>query len=292
MDGEATCVLDAKATLGEGPVWDDRESVLWWVDIDGCAIHRYDPATDLDTHCSVGEKVGAAVPRAKGGLVAAVVNGFVEVDFDKASVNPVVDPEAGSNRNRFNDGKCDPAGRFWAGTMNVDGSGPVGALYRLDADRTVHTMVTGVGTSNGLAWSTDGDTMYYIDTPTRRVDAFDYDVKTGEIRNRRKVVEIPDGQGYPDGMSIDDEGKLWVAHWGGWRVARWDPNTGQKLGEIKLPAAHVTSCAFGGPHRKTLYITTARTGLNEAGLKEQPLAGGVFAIELTVSGPPFVPYAG
>lgn len=292
MKLKADCVLDVKAELGEGPAWDAAAKVLWWVDINRSTIHRYDPATGKDDTYGTGAMVGAVVPRASGGLVTALADGFAFYDTATRKATPIVDPEEDQRANRFNDGKCDPAGRFWAGTMGMDGGKGVGSLYRLDATLKAERMVTGVSCSNGLAWTADAKTMYYIDTPLGTVDAFDFDVDTGSIANRRSVVRIAEGEGHPDGMSIDSEGKLWVAHWGGWQVGRYDPATGKKLGQVDVPAANVTSCAFGGPEGKDLYITTARAGQDEEKLKAQPLAGGLFHVTASVAGPPAAPFAG
>src|SRR5918999_4891566 len=183
--------------------------------------------------------------------------------------------EADISSNRMNDGKCDPAGRFWAGTMAMDGARGRGALYRLDADRSVARMLGAVSVSNGLAWSADSSTMYYIDTPTGSVDAFEFDADAGAISGRRPFVKIDGGDGMPDGMTIDSEGGLWVALWGGGAVHRYDAG-GRLDGIVEVPASLTTSCTFGGSDLGDLYITTASTGLGEAELRDQPLAGSLF----------------
>ena len=275
-------VLDAKATLGEGAIWVAEYQRLFWVDIEGRRIFSYHPATGENHGWDVGQRVGTVVPRARGGLMLALHEGFAEFDPGTGRVTmrprpPEFDPALA----RFNDGKCDPNGRFWAGTMVFDkkqaGELP-GKMYRLDHDGSIHVMWRGVGTSNGIAWSLDRRTLYYIDTALVRVDAFDYDDASGAVARRRPVITIPPGMGRPDGSTLDAEGMLWIAMWDGARVTRWDPDNGRLLQSISLPVARVTSCAFGGPELDTLYITSARLGLTADQLIAQPLAGGLFKV--------------
>lgn len=282
MSDELKLVIDAKAALGEGPCWDDVNKVLYWVDIHGQNLHRYDPATDDNTTYHIGLYIGAAVPSQSGGVVLALQHGFYKFYPESEELKAIVDPESHLPNNRFNDGKCDKAGRFWAGTMHVDGKDKQGALYCLDTDYEVRTMIKDVGISNGLAWSLDHRTMYYIDTPTRQVSAFDYDEETGTIANRRAVIHFDDDRGSPDGMCIDEEGMLWIAEWGGYQVGRWNPDTGELLEVIPIPAAQVTSCAFGGENLDHLYITTAAIGQEDKA--DQPFAGGLFMIKTKVKG--------
>ena len=278
--------LPAEAWLGEGPIWDSRSSCLWWVDIKQGRVHRYDPASGADTFFEVGEDVGTVAVRAAGGLVIATTSGLytcLENGGQRTLLHAVdTDPPGG----RFNDGKADPWGRFWAGTMLDDVDGAC-ALYRLDPDHSLHTMVTGVSCSNGLAWSPDGATMYYIDTKTGGVDAFDHDASTGDLSNRRRLIDID--RGHPDGMTIDADGCLWVALWDGWAVQRFAPD-GRLLTTVEVPAQRVTSCAFGGPSLSTLYLTTARDRLND--FTDQPLAGALFAVDPGVAGLPPGEWAG
>ncbi|HSQ39683.1 MAG TPA: SMP-30/gluconolactonase/LRE family protein, partial [Anaerolineales bacterium] len=188
--------------------------------------------------------------------------------------------------NRFNDGKCDPAGRLLAGTMDMDEKAASGNLYSLEAGKPPRKLLDGIRISNGLAWSPDYRLFYYIDTPTRQVRAFDYDLETGNISKPRVVVEIPSGMGFPDGMTSDMEGRLWIAQWGGSRVSKWNPLTGQKEAEIAVPVPHVTSCVFGGPRRDILFVTTARVGLDKSTLAQNPLSGGLFQIQTQTEGMP------
>lgn len=279
-----------KALLGEGPLWLPENKQLVWVDIEGMQLHLYSPDTGISRAIAVGQRIGAVVPTTDGRMLCALQNGFYYLNMVNESIEPIADPEADLPNNRFNDGKCDPSGRFWAGTMPIGGDDPVGALYRLDQDGTVHKMVTGVGCSNGIGWNLDQTTMYYIDTVTRRIDRFDYEATTGNISNRQTAIPIPENQGYPDGMAVDVEGMLWVAHWGGYCVSRWNPETGECLEKVELPVSQVTSCCFGGEHLDELYITSASVGLSEEQLLKEPLAGSVFKYAPSVRGMPVHKY--
>jgi sugar lactone lactonase YvrE len=279
MASEVELIVDAHALVGEGPIWDEDKQVLYWVDILSNKLYAYDPASGENKTYDVGQHVGTVVPRASGGVMLAVYEGFAAFDLETGQLTMIADPEADLPNNRFNDGKCDPAGRFWAGTMAYTNQSTQGSLYRLDPDMSVRKMVSNIGISNGLAWSHDYQTMYYIDTTAGTVRAFDYDNETGNISRERVIIQVPKGMGGPDGMTIDEEGMLWVAHFGGGRVNRWHPETGEILHTIQLPATQITACAFGGPNLDTLYITSAATNLNETALAEQPHAGGLFALK-------------
>ncbi len=292
MPAEAELVLDARAALGEGAIWHAAKRRLYWVDIDGGSVHEFDPATGHDRAMPVGAKVGAVVPRARGGLMLAVQSGLASFDRESDRLALVATPEADVPGNRFNDGKCDPSGRFWAGTMDAGCAPGRGALYRLDADMSVHRVIGNVSISNGLAWSLDRRVLYYIDSPTAVVAAFDYDDTTGAITRRREVVTVPKKLEAPDGMTIDSEGMLWVAHWGPGAVCRWNPDDGSLLERIDVPAAHVTSCAFGGEDLGDLYITTARADRTEDDLVRQPLCGGLFMVRPGARGVPAFEFAG
>jgi sugar lactone lactonase YvrE len=284
----------APAVLGEGAIWSSAAQRLYWIDITGQRVFTYDPATGENRGCDIGRMVGTVVPRSRGGLMLAVHEGFASLDPESGRVEVwPCPPEHDPRLVRFNDGKCDPSGRFWAGTMAlVKGPKPLGRLYRLDADGSMHVMLEEVGTSNGLAWSLDRRTMYFIDTPLLRVDAFDYDDASGAISNRRTVISIPPGIGRPDGSTLDAEGMLWIAMYDGWSVTRWNPRSGELLQTIRLPVARVTSCAFGGPELDTLFLTSARQKLTEAQLAAQPEAGGLFRVRPGVRGLPACAFRG
>lgn len=286
---QAELLLDAQAALGEGPAWDAKTHTLYWVDILGKRIHA---STDgRDDFLQLDEFVGCVAPRREGGLVAALHASFVTLDGrgdQRAFLASVSEPAT----NRFNDGKCDPAGRFLAGTMDMEEKAASGNLYSLISNSSPRLLISGVRISNGLAWSPDYKIFYYIDTPTRQVRAFDYDLDTGDISNPRVVVEVPASMGWPDGMTSDMEGRLWIALWGGARVSRWDPATGRLEAEVAVPALQTSSCVFGGPRRNILFVTSARHGLDESALAKYPWSGGVFQIQTQTEGMSTFEFAG
>jgi len=288
MEGKLELVIDSKSALGEGAIWHLQNKVLYWVDIDPGLVHAYDPVSGANKTVSVGQPVGTVVPRAKGGVMVALRDGIGALDLKTGKLEIIANPEKDLAGNRFNDGKCDPAGRFWAGTLGKSG----GSLYRMDADLAVKKVFGGVRTSNGIAWSLDKKVMYFIDTPTGEVASFDYDNATGEVSNRRVAVKVPSENGHPDGSTLDVDGNLWVAHWDGWNVTCYDVRTGKSLRSVRMPCARITSCAFGGPDLDILYITSARTGISASDLEKQPLAGGLFRIRPGVRGIPAPEFIG
>lgn len=285
-------VVDIRAKIGEGPCWDTENNLLYWVDIMENKIHIHNPKTNENRMIQADQHVGAVVLRQSGGAALAMEHGFYTLDLQTEQFAFIADPETELPNNRFNDGKCDAAGRFWAGTMNYNGVDKSGFLYCLETDHTIRKVVDGVAISNGLGWSLDHKIMYYIDSPTKQVAAYDYDLITAEISNRRIVVIIPEGEGLPDGMAMDAEGMMWVAQWGGYQVSRWNPHTGKQIDKIILPVSQVSSCAFGGEHMDILYITTASIGLNVQSLLTEPLAGSLFSIKTKVKGAPTYKFDG
>ncbi|GAC1446036.1 MAG: SMP-30/gluconolactonase/LRE family protein [Chloroflexota bacterium] len=284
-------IVDAHAVVGEGPVWDSAEGSLVWVDIPAGRVHRYNPRTGENSTITVSQPVGAAVPRASGGLVLAVRDGFAALDTTTGQMQMIADVEADNPKNRMNDGNCDSSGRFWAGTMEFDGAPGQGSLYRLNTDHTVHRVLSDLAISNGIDWSPDNRTMYFVDTRTHGVDVFDYDSQSGAIENRRRLVTIPEDKGSPDGMRVDSEGCLWVALWGGWAVHRYTP-TGELERVVPVPASCVSCCAFGGADLTDLYITTASRDLTPGERKDQPHAGGLFRYRPDVVGKAPFSYGG
>ena len=291
-DIKAQIVLDAKAKLGEGSIWHPKENKLYWVDIEGKSLHIYDPVTNKDKEFALGSRVGTVVPIESGGALVALQSGIHKIDTKTGKLTFISNPLPDTVNLRFNDGKCDPAGRFWIGTLAMDSRRRGAVLWRMDKDKSLHLMLDSVSISNGIVWTADRKTMYYNDTPTGTIQGFDYDDKTGEISNRRVVVRIARGGGSPDGMTIDADGNLWVALWGSGSVGKFDPRTGQLLQKIIVPAPNVSSCAFGGKNLETLYITTARAWVSEEKLKEFPLSGGLFAVKPGVRGVPAEFYKG
>jgi sugar lactone lactonase YvrE len=272
-------VLPHRCLLGEGPVWDEKNQMICWIDIVNGEIHEYSPVEVRHRTIRIDQMIGAITICDDGNFIAALKNGFGFINRENGAGTMTANPETHLPGNRFNDGKCDPAGRFWAGTMSHTDEPEKGSLYIFNNDHSVIKKITPVSISNGLAWSMDHRTFYYIDTPTRTVVSYNYDVKSGEISDKKIIIKIAEEDGYPDGMTIDNEGMLWVAHWDGWQVSRWNPGTGEKLSTIRLPVARVTCCTFGGENFEDLYITSAMRGLTEKELEEQPLAGSLFVIK-------------
>ena len=284
-------VVRKRSRVGEGSIWDAKKSLLYWVDILSGEVCIFDPVTGENRIIQTCQAVGTVVPRANGGLVVALHNGIASLDPESEKLTLIADTEWDIPSNRFNDGKCDPAGRLWAGTMEFGGENGKGALYCFDTDGTVTKKVSPVSISNGIVWSGDQKTMYYIDTPVDNVRAWDFDVETGEIRNERVVIENQ-GSGHFDGMSIDEEDTLWIAMAGGWEVRRFDPGNGQHLESLRLPVSLVTSCAFGGENLDELYITSISQGFTEEQWKEEPLAGSLLRVKVQARGVPSFPYGG
>lgn len=284
----AHAVTATPAWLGESPVWEASTSTLLWVDILRAELHRYAPGDGDAVVTTLDVPLGAVAPRRSGGYVAAAGTGFWLLDGDQVTHLADVDDRG----ERMNDGKCDPAGRFLAGTMTSDRQ-PGAALYSLDhsADGEVRPVLDSVALSNGLGWSPDGGTMYYIDTPTRRVDVFAYDLATGTVGDRRTFVDLSAEQGNPDGLTVDAEGGVWVAMAGGSSVRRFTP-AGRPDHVVEVPAAKVTSVTFGGDDLRDLYITTSTAGMTEQERSAQPEAGLVFRASPGFTGLAASAYAG
>jgi sugar lactone lactonase YvrE len=283
------CVVNQRELLGECPLWDERAQRLWWVDILAPALKQLDPASGAVTQNPLPEAMGSFAFREAGGLLAAMKSGVYLMDASYSSVEPLAAPEPELPGNRFNDGRCDRDGRFWSGTMMEAMREPAGSLYRIGADRSCARKRTGITVPNSLAWSPDGRTMYFADSPRRTIWAFDYDRASGEPSNERVFVTTQ--AGFPDGSCVDADGCLWNAEYGGARVVRYTP-AGKVDRVIELPVKNPTCCAFGGRKLEVLYITTAAQRLSEAQLKEQPLAGSLLAIRAGSTGLAESRYAG
>lgn len=267
-------------------MWDSRAQTLYWLDILNKSVYA-----NADVIAELDEFIGCLTPRQRGGLVLTKRLSFWTLEQDSAPSTFLAAPADEPATNRFNDGKCDPRGRFLAGTMDMNEKDPTGSLYSFDG-KSVTKLISNVTISNGLTWSADGKTFYYIDTPMREVKAFDYDLDAGTIANPRAAVTIPESLGWPDGMTSDTQGNLWIAMWGGAQITKWNPNTGQLLEQIPVPVLQPSSCVFGGKNMNELFITSARKGLNDAALKQYPLSGGVFRVETNVEGMPMFEFAG
>jgi len=279
------------AEVGEGPVWDEVTGELLWVDIPAGLIHRWRPGTTAISTIAVGQPLGAVALRRTGGLVAAVRDGFALVDERSGTLELRCLVETDRPGNRMNDGKCDRAGRFWAGTMAEDMRPGVGSLYRLDMDLTVTLILSGVSVPNGIAWAPDDRTMYYVDSLERAIDAFSFDVERGELSDRRRLVAIEVEGGMPDGIAIDSAGNLWVALYGGAAVRRYSP-AGDLDAVVPLPADRITSCTLGGPELRDLYVTSATRGSSADEWRLQPHAGAIFCIRVDVPGAPAARFGG
>lgn len=275
--------------LGECPLWDEREKMLWWVDSRWPALKRFDPATGAVMMQVLPEVVGSIAFRERGGLLAATKSGLHVLDGSGGALEPVVNPEAHLPENRFNDGRCDRAGRFWAGTMCDARRDPTGSLYRFDADFACVKLRNAIIIPNGLAFSPDNRTMYFADTNRHTIWAWDYDLASGAATNERVFADT--GEGRPDGSCVDADGGLWNAQYGGGRLVRYAP-TGKVDRVVDVPVANPTCCAFGGDDLGTLYVTTATQRLSPEDLAQQPLAGSLLALRPGVKGLPEGRFAG
>lgn len=276
--------------LGEGVAWDERSGTLSWVDIANGVLHEWRPDADWERTTEFDGELGAAVPRAGGGYVLALGHELLLLDPD-GGTERVATIEARLTENRLNDCRCDPAGRLWAGTMSKPRHPGMAGLYRLDPDRRLTTVLADTTLSNGLGWSPSGETMYFIDSVTQRIHAYEYDLATGSLGARRPLAVIDRADGLPDGLCVDAEGGVWVALFGGGAVRRYSPE-GALEAVVELPVTNTTCPAFGGPGLETLYVTTTRHLLSREALAAQPLAGALFELQPGVRGLPANPFAG
>lgn len=279
------CIQAANAIVAEGPTWDAMRQRLLWVDNRRPALLEYSITGGQTDRWPLPEFVGCAVPAVDGSIVVADRLGIALLDPETGALRRVANPEAGQTGNRFNDGKVDRAGRFWVGSMDIEYARPSGSLYRLDPDLSVHRMDTGFVCSNGIGWSPDNRTMYFVDAQIRTIFAYEFDLSSGGLGRRRIFARLADDDGFPDGLTVDEEGHVWVAIWNGWRINRYAPD-GAVVDAIEMPVQQPSSCMFGGPDFRTLFITSACYNLDRAALRRGPLAGGLFAVEPGVAGLP------
>jgi sugar lactone lactonase YvrE len=274
--------IDAK--LGEGAIWNYKTKELYWVDIEGKSLNIFNPKTNQNRSLSTASHIGTVVPKNEDEALIALFDGIYTMNLQTGQTTLFSDMKEALIGSRLNDGKCDPSGRLWVGSMNWQQEKGKAKLFAIKSDSSVTTKIDSVTISNGIVWTKNKKTMYYIDTPTSQIKAYDYDNATGDISNKRVVVEISEDLGHPDGMTIDAEDMVWVGMWNGNAVIRFNPKTGELLKKIEVPAHNVTSCAFGGDNLETLYITTSKLDMTEEEIGRYPLAGSVFKVNPGVKG--------
>ena len=288
----AKSVLASRAVLGEGDCWIAQEERLYRVDILRCEVHRFDPVTGRDEMRLAPSQVTLVQPTTRGDLVLGTLEGIARMNFDTGILTPLCDPEKNLSGNRFNDGKPDPAGRLFLGSMAYERTAKTANLWRIEPDLSFSKIIGLAGNSNGLGWSPDEKTFYWTDTRAGCVFAFDYDRASGDICNRRVALEVDQAVGRPDGLTVDAEGFLWTALWGGFGVARWNPANGELVEKVTCPAPYVTCPSFGGPSLDVLYFTTAQKGSAEMKAATEAEAGNIFAAQPGVQGLPGFAFAG
>ena len=279
------CVLPWGAQLGESPVWHEDQQALYWVDILRPAVYRFDPETGVNEACVLEKLVSAVLPTKGDELVVTTQDGVELLDFKAGTLRPFSDPEHGLHENRLNDAKVGPGGAIWVGSMRMDAAKPTGGLYRVDQHGQSLRQESGLTVSNGLAWSPDNRTFYFVDTVPGLIYAYDCVPGSGSLTNRRVFAQVPAEDGRPDGISVDDQGGVWCALWDGWKVRRYTCD-GTLDFDLDMPIPRPTSLCFGGSGNRTLFITSARTRLPAATLSEAPLSGGIFAVDAGFGGVP------
>jgi len=287
MADEVRFIVDIRSGLGEGPVWSELEQALYWLDCVKPAVYRYDPGTGENRQLDLplDSTIGTIAFRRRGGYIMALESGIKVVEDDGKTVRLVCHPEKGRDENRYNDGKPDRSGRLFLGSLNKADRDPTGALYRINVDGSCRELDGPFVCANGMDWSLDNRIFYFVDSGSRNIFAYDYDPATGDLENRRVLATVAAEEGTPDGMCIDTEGFLWVAHWNGWRVSRFDPQ-GRRERQIRMPVPQPTSLCFGGPDLDRLYITSAAMDLDRPTLEAAPLSGSLFMLEPGVKGLP------
>lgn len=289
---DVRCVSQTRSLLGEGPMWSPRDNALYWVDILTPSVHCFRPADGTSMETKLGSMVSVAIPKASGGLLIATPQGLMAFDLETRRSTPFSHPEAERAGNRYNDGKCDRRGRLWIASMDMGTAVNRGNLFRVDADGSWRKMDTGFTVPNGLGWSPDNTRMYFADSFRRQIYVYDFDLLAGTIANRRVFITMGPADGKPDGLTIDEDGCLWVALWDAWHIARFSPE-GRELQRIRMPVPRPTSCCFGGSALETLYVTSASVRLSEATLADAPLSGSLFALHIPgVRGLPETIFAG
>lgn len=292
LHSRVECVSQHHALLGEGPIWSPRDGALYWVDILTPSIHHFDVSAGTDTETKLGTMVSLVIPKATGGLLVATPGGIMTFDNDSKRLRPLCHPESDRPGHRYNDGKCDRMGRLWVGSLDMATAANRGNLFRVDGVGQWKKMDSGFTVANGMGWSPDNRHMYFTDSNRRTIYAYDFDLRAGEIANRRPLITFDTTDGTPDGLTVDADGCIWVAVWDAWRISRFSP-TGEEMQRIMMPVPRPTSCCFGGENLDTLYVTSASVRLSAEVLSKAPLSGSLFSIQIPgVHGLPETTFAG
>ena len=282
---QAQLLFKIDSLLGEGAIWHFENQLLYWVDILGKKANFYDPVKNINVAFDTFKRPGTIVPVDDKIALLALEDGFATIDIGSGQIEYKLQlPEIAENLLRFNDGKCDERGKLWVGTMGLRAEKGAGSLYTLNNKFHLAKQILKTTISNGIAWSLNNSMMYYIDTATSKISCFDYDLTNGSIRNKKDIITIDQSLGYPDGMTIDSEGMLWVALWDGFAVGRFNPHTGEMMHKVIIPAPKITSCAFGGNKLDELFITSASCDMSDADLKKYPLSGSLFRANVGCTG--------
>jgi len=284
IEYQAELEFETMALLGEGAFWNHKTKELYWVDIEDKKFNIYNPSSVTNRSISMPSLIGTVVPYSENEAIVALLDGIYKVDLQTEELSILSDVESNMPENRFNDGKCDPNGNLWVGSMHFGQSRPNASVYKINEQGETVKMIDSVTISNGIVWTKDAKTMYYIDTPTGNIMAYDYDGKSSTISNGRIAVEVSKEHGFPDGMAIDENDMLWVGMWNGNSVAHFDPKSGKLVSKVLVPAHNVTSCAFGGDNYDILYITTSSLDMTEEEQKSFPMAGSIFKAKPGVKG--------
>lgn len=283
QEWNAELFYEDKNELGEGAIWNHERGEFWSIDIEGKKWFQLDVANKSQIVHQLDQRIGTIVPSTDGRAVLALQDGIYFYDVETGEMELIASPEAHLDSIRFNDGKCDPSGRLWVGSMHLEQIEDAAALYKISGDKSAVQMLDSITISNGIVWSSDKKTMYYIDTPDGKIRVFDYDDESGTISNERSMMDFKK-YGFPDGSTIDADDNLWVCLWNGNGVLQIDTNTGEVIGRVNVPAHNITSCAFGGQNLDSLFITSARVDMSEAELDSLPLSGSVFVAVPGVKG--------
>jgi sugar lactone lactonase YvrE len=283
---EVSVLYKANCLLAEGPYWHAERKSFFWVDIEAKILFEYDWKNGSVKKTSIPYRVSMIVQDEQDNIILGVQGGLAAFNLNSGSLTWLINIEKEFPDHRCNDGKCDPDGRLWVGTMDKDCKEGEGSFYCIDEDLRLHKKLDKLSIPNGLAWSLDNKRLYHTDSPSHEIKSYFFETNAGDISLEKTVVKIPDEMGQPDGMTIDEEGMLWIAHWGGSGIYRWNPENGKLLDKVEVPAQQVTSCVFGGEELDHLVITTASTGLSEEDLKKYPLSGSIFITKPGVKGIP------